>query len=154
MRAFAEAYPDEQFVQQVVAQLPWGHNVRILEMVKAPERRSTDLVMRFLHPALGVYAESGFQAKPAKSKRDLTESSFKCSLLLLGRENVFGRRAGMFASLKELEHGLRETGYIADSVAVTTVYLAARLQKPLLLEGPAGSGKTQLAYAVAGAGRH
>ena len=39
MRAFAEAYPDEQFVQQVVAQLPWGHNVRILEMVKAPEQR-------------------------------------------------------------------------------------------------------------------
>jgi hypothetical protein len=54
MRAFAEAYPDEQFVQQVVAQLPWGHNVRILEMVKAPERRSTDLVMRFLHSALSV----------------------------------------------------------------------------------------------------
>jgi len=25
MRAFAEAYPDQQFVQQVVAQLPWGH---------------------------------------------------------------------------------------------------------------------------------
>jgi predicted nuclease of restriction endonuclease-like (RecB) superfamily len=39
MRAFAEAYPDQQFVQQVVAQLPWGHNVRILEMVKAPEKR-------------------------------------------------------------------------------------------------------------------
>ena len=54
MRAFAEAYPDEQFVQQVIAQLPWGHNVRILEMVKAPECRSTDLVMRFLHPALSV----------------------------------------------------------------------------------------------------
>lgn len=39
MRAFAEAYPDQKFVQQVVAQLPWGHNVRILEMVKAPEQR-------------------------------------------------------------------------------------------------------------------
>lgn len=39
MRAFAEAYPDQQFVQQVVAQLPWGHNVRILEMVKAPAER-------------------------------------------------------------------------------------------------------------------
>ncbi len=34
MRAFAEAYPDQEFVQQVVAQLPWGHNVRILDMVK------------------------------------------------------------------------------------------------------------------------
>ncbi|MBZ5523518.1 MAG: PDDEXK nuclease domain-containing protein [Acidobacteriia bacterium] len=39
MRAFAGAYPDQQFVQQVVAQLPWGHNVRILEMVKAPAQR-------------------------------------------------------------------------------------------------------------------
>ena len=55
----------------------------------------------------------------------------------------------MFPSLEELEQGLRGSGYIADSVATTTVYLAAKLHKPLLLEGPAGSGKTQLAYAVA-----
>jgi MoxR-like ATPase len=57
----------------------------------------------------------------------------------------------VFSSLQELEGGLRASGYIADSIATTTVYLAARLQKPLLLEGPAGSGKTQLAYAVADA---
>lgn len=39
MRAIAEAYPDEQFVQQVVAQIPWGHNVRILDAVSdGPER--------------------------------------------------------------------------------------------------------------------
>ena len=55
----------------------------------------------------------------------------------------------MFSSLEEVNAGLRATGYIADSVASTTVYLAAKLHKPLLLEGPAGSGKTQLAYAVA-----
>ena len=55
----------------------------------------------------------------------------------------------MFTSLQELEKRLLGTGYLADSVATTTVYLAARLHKPLLLEGPAGSGKTQLAYAVA-----
>src|SRR5947199_10623236 len=57
----------------------------------------------------------------------------------------------MFASLEELEHGLRKTGYIADSILHTTVYLAGKLHKPLLVEGPAGSGKTQLAYAVADA---
>lgn len=34
MRAFAQAYPDFEFVQQVVAQIPWGHNVRILDYVK------------------------------------------------------------------------------------------------------------------------
>ena len=55
----------------------------------------------------------------------------------------------MFSSLEEVSERLRSTGYIADPIAKTTVYLAARLQKPLLLEGPAGSGKTQLAYAVA-----
>jgi MoxR-like ATPase len=55
----------------------------------------------------------------------------------------------VFSSLDQLDEGLRSTGYIADSIATTTVYLAATLHKPLLLEGPAGSGKTQLAYAVA-----
>jgi MoxR-like ATPase len=57
----------------------------------------------------------------------------------------------VFSSLEEVSERLRSNGYIADSIATTTVYLAARLQKPLLLEGPAGSGKTQLAYAVADA---
>jgi MoxR-like ATPase len=55
----------------------------------------------------------------------------------------------VFSSLENVTEGLRSTGYIADSIATTTVYLAAKLHKPLLLEGPAGSGKTQLAYAVA-----
>src|SRR5246127_5249657 len=57
----------------------------------------------------------------------------------------------MFASLEEVRDGLGRSGYIADAITTTTVYLAAKLQKPLLLEGPAGSGKTQLAYAVADA---
>ena len=40
MRAFAEAWPDAEIVQQVVAQLPWGHNVRLLDAVKVPEQRA------------------------------------------------------------------------------------------------------------------
>ena len=55
----------------------------------------------------------------------------------------------MFSSLEAVTAGLRATGYITDSIVTTTVFLAAELHKPLLLEGPAGSGKTQLAYAVA-----
>jgi predicted nuclease of restriction endonuclease-like (RecB) superfamily len=39
MRALAEAYSDSEFVQQVVALLPWGHQVRILDTVKKPEQR-------------------------------------------------------------------------------------------------------------------
>jgi hypothetical protein len=43
----------------------------------------------------------------------------------------------LFASLENLNEALRSSGYIADSIASTTVYLAAKLNKPLLLEGPA-----------------
>ena len=39
MRAFAEAYPGKEFVQPVVAQLPWGHQVRILDTVKDATQR-------------------------------------------------------------------------------------------------------------------
>lgn len=39
MRALAEAWPDEEIVQQLVAQIPWGHNIRILDQVKSPADR-------------------------------------------------------------------------------------------------------------------
>jgi predicted nuclease of restriction endonuclease-like (RecB) superfamily len=34
MRALAEAWPEETIVQQLIAQLPWGHNVRVLDRIK------------------------------------------------------------------------------------------------------------------------
>ncbi len=55
----------------------------------------------------------------------------------------------MFSKVHEVSDGLRRAGYIADSVAITTVFLADSLHRPVFSEGPAGSGKTQLAYAVA-----
>lgn len=39
MRAFSEAWPDEAIVQQVVGRLPWGHNVRLMDLVKTTEER-------------------------------------------------------------------------------------------------------------------
>jgi len=39
MRSFAEAYPQESIVQEVLAQIPWYHNLALLEKVKAPNER-------------------------------------------------------------------------------------------------------------------
>jgi MoxR-like ATPase len=54
-----------------------------------------------------------------------------------------------FASVDEVLKRLREVDYIGDVPVATAVYLADRLGKPLLLEGPAGVGKTELAKSVA-----
>lgn len=57
----------------------------------------------------------------------------------------------MFSSAGELAHKLRAARYIVDPVTLEIVYLAARMHKPLLVEGPPGCGKTELACAVADA---
>jgi MoxR-like ATPase len=54
-----------------------------------------------------------------------------------------------FASPDEVRGRLAAVDYLADDGIATSVYLAAALGKPLLAEGPAGVGKTQLAKAVA-----
>jgi MoxR-like ATPase len=54
-----------------------------------------------------------------------------------------------FESVPEVREGLREVDYLADEGIAGIVYLADRLQKPVLVEGPAGTGKTQLAKSVA-----
>lgn len=52
-------------------------------------------------------------------------------------------------SEEDLRAGLRQAGYLADDDLVTTLWLADRLERPLLLEGDAGVGKTSLAQALA-----
>jgi MoxR-like ATPase len=54
----------------------------------------------------------------------------------------------VFDSPAQTLEALAQVGYLTDPITATTVYLADRLHKPLLLEGPAGSGKTELSYAV------
>lgn len=71
MRALAEAWPDEAIVQQVVAQLPWGHNVRLLDHVKSREER-----LWYIHQAiehgwsrniLEIHIESGLYRRQGKA---------------------------------------------------------------------------------------
>jgi MoxR-like ATPase len=57
----------------------------------------------------------------------------------------------VFTSVPELAKGLRDAQYVVDPVTLDVVYLAAKMRKPLLVEGPPGCGKTELAYAVAAA---
>src|SRR6266536_5110954 len=75
----------------------------------------------------------------------MQKNCFRCS--------VHARKvADVFFSASELAEKLRAARYITDPVALQVVYLAARMHKPLLVEGPPGCGKTELAYAVAQAG--
>ena len=57
----------------------------------------------------------------------------------------------VFASVSDVQERLSAAGYLTDHAIATTVFLADRLGKPLLVEGPAGVGKTELAKAVAAA---
>ncbi|HEY3941465.1 MAG TPA: MoxR family ATPase [Acidimicrobiales bacterium] len=54
-----------------------------------------------------------------------------------------------FASVAEVRQGLADVKYLADEGIAGVVHLADRLGKPVLVEGPAGTGKTQLAKSVA-----
>lgn len=54
-----------------------------------------------------------------------------------------------FVSREGVREGLKTVGYIATDRIANTVYLASQLAKPILVEGPAGVGKTELAKATA-----
>jgi MoxR-like ATPase len=54
-----------------------------------------------------------------------------------------------FESVQEVRDGLRDVNYLADEGIAGVAFLADRLGKPVLVEGPAGTGKTQLAKSIA-----
>ena len=79
MRAFAEAWPDEPFVQQVVAQIPWGHNVRLLDRVRDVRTREWYARQAIAHgwsrAVLVTHIESSLHKRAGKAL-----SNFKATL--------------------------------------------------------------------------
>ncbi len=57
--------------------------------------------------------------------------------------------ANRFESVQQVRDGLRDVNYLADDGIAGVAFLADRLGKPILVEGPAGTGKTQLAKSIA-----
>jgi MoxR-like ATPase len=64
-------------------------------------------------------------------------------------KSILDRVSGEFRSIEDSRDGLRRVGYLAGESTVLVSFLAGRLGKPVLVEGPAGVGKTELAKALA-----
>lgn len=115
MRAFAKAWPEAAFVQQVVAQIPWGHNVRLLEAVQDPTERAwyarQTIEQGWSRNALGVQVASGLYHRQGRAvsnfARTLPAPQSDLAQQLLKDPYTFDFLAlGAAAQERELERGL------------------------------------------------
>src|SRR5215210_9457179 len=67
------------------------------------------------------------------------------------RALIFSKRSILFDSIEDVKERLAGQDYVCDRRLATVVYLAVKLDKPVLIEGPAGVGKTELAKSLAAA---
>src|SRR5689334_9115237 len=83
-------------------------------------------------------------------ERTARHQACRARRVVTGR-GAYARRvtSAWFSSPSDAADRLAGTGYLTDAATATTAYLAGALEKPLLVEGPAGVGKTELAKAVA-----
>ncbi len=117
MRAFAEAHPDQEVVQQVVARLPWGHNVRLVEAVKDETERlwyaRQAITFGWSRNVLVHQIESGLFHRQGKAitnfDRTLPSPQSELAQQLVKDPYSFDFLAlGPEMSERQLEHGLLE----------------------------------------------
>ena len=92
MRSLAEAFPDKTIVKQVVSQIPWGHLIRLIQMVKDPAERIWYIQQTTLHGwsrnVLVHQIESGLYHRKGKAitryacKKSLFAGNVECFTLL------------------------------------------------------------------------
>jgi predicted nuclease of restriction endonuclease-like (RecB) superfamily len=117
MRALAEAWPEDEFVQQPVAQLPWGHNVRLLDLVKTRDERLWYARAAIEHGwsrnVLEIQIEAGLYQRQGKAITNFTKTlpapqSDLAQQLLKDPYNFDFLTLSKDASERELETGLVE----------------------------------------------
>lgn len=84
MRAFAEAWPNREFVQQVVAQISWGNNVVLLDRVK-------DIEQRKAYARLAAQHDSAFVRSSVRSVSELSPQTCQAYLRKRIRHGWHGR---------------------------------------------------------------
>ncbi len=127
MRAFAEAWPDSEIVQQAVGQLPWGHNLVLLTKLKTPQLR-LDYARRAIEHGwsrnvLNIHIErhlleregkaiTNFESQLPKPDSDLARESLKDPYLFdfLGVSDEAGERAIEEAIIAHITRFLLELG--------------------------------------------